>query len=322
MSARRALPILAIVGMLFAIPGIAEAAGTPNVTTSAASSITSTSATLNGTVNPAKQSTTYSFQYGATTGYGASTAAQAVGGNGTKSVSATISGLLPSTTYHYRLIAANASGPSTGQDVTFTTATAGAVAPSKDAVSITAAPRTVTYGRSGTITGAVKGPRSGGVELILAAQPYPFTAPFRNVRTTTAAANGSYGFVIAPRTRTRYEVVARTPQPALSAVVSVGVRYAVWFSVSTTVVRRGSFVRFYGGTHPAANGRDILIQRRTNTGVFRTVARTLLHRTTSRTRSSYSIRIRIRAGGVYRVRMPAHTPYASANSRLRTITVR
>lgn len=322
MSARRAIPILAILGMLLATPGIAEAAGAPIATTSPATSIGSTSATLNGSVNPAKQNTTYSFQYGATIKYGASTATQTVTGNGTKPVSAVISGLIPSTVYHYRLIATNASGTSDGQDAAFMTTASGTAVPSKNAVSIAAIPHTVTYGRSGRLTGDVSGPKSGGARVVLAAQAYPFTAAFRNVQTTTTDPNGHFTFTISPRIRTRYEVVATPRLSVSSATITVGVRYAVSFSVSSNRVRRGAFVRFFGAIHPAANGRDILIQRRTSSGAFRTIVRTLLHRTTSKTRSSYSIRIRIRAGGVYRVRMPAHTPYAAANSRWRTITIR
>ncbi|HET9074960.1 MAG TPA: fibronectin type III domain-containing protein [Solirubrobacteraceae bacterium] len=308
--------------MLFVTPRIAEAAAAPIATTSPATSIGATTATLNGSVNPAKQSTSYGFQYGVTSTYGATTAEHILTGNGTKSVSAAISGLIPSTVYHFRLVAANASGTTDGQDSTFMTTAAGTIVASKNAVTITAVPRTVTYGRSGVISGDVSGPRSGGTGVVLKAQAYPFTAPYRNIRTTTAAANGHYSFAVTPRIATRYRVVAATPQPAASATVSVGVRSAVSFSTSTNLVRRGAFVRFFGVTRPAANGRDVLIQRRTSTGAFRTIARALLRRTTSSTRSYYSIRLRIRASGVYRVRMPAHTPYGAGNSRLRTITVR
>ena len=52
----------------------AAAAGEPVVLTGNATAITSTSATVNGTVNPEGQATTYYFEYGTTTSYGSQTA--------------------------------------------------------------------------------------------------------------------------------------------------------------------------------------------------------------------------------------------------------
>lgn len=318
----RVVPVLAVLGILFVVPGVANAAGAPTPTTGAATSIGSAGATLNGTVDPSKQSTTYSFQYGPTTSYGKTTPAGTVNGNGGKSVSASITGLTPSTLYHFRLTATNVSGSSIGQDMTFTTSAVGTPPPTKNAVSIGVTPQTVTYGRSAVISGDVTGPRSGGVQVTLESQPYPFTAPFRPTgAVTTAASNGRYSFTVAPRIRTHYEVVAKTAPPVTSAATTIGVRYAVSFFVSSTSVHRGTRVRFSGSVRPAANGRTVLIQRRSSTGVYRTVARTLLHRTTSGTRSSYSTRLRIFATGVYRVRMPAHAPYAASNSGSRMISV-
>lgn len=322
MKVFRLVPIFAILGMFFVVPGVANAAGAPSATTGTATSIGSTGATLNGTVDPNKQSTTYNFQYGPTTSYGTTTPAGTAAGNAAKSVSASITGLTPSTLYHFRLTATNASGQTIGQDMTFTTTAAGTPPPTKYAVSIGTVPGTVTYGRSAVISGDVSGPKTGGVQVVLEAQPYPFTTPFRATgAVTTAASNGRYSFTVSPRVRTRYEVMAKTAPPVTSSSATIGVRYAVSFFVSSTVVHRGALVRFFGSVLPAANGRTVLIQRRSSTGVYRTVARTLLHRTTSSTRSSYSTRLRIFATGVYRVRMPAHTPYAASNSRSRRISV-
>jgi hypothetical protein len=100
----------------------ATAASAPTVTTGSASSVTQNSATLNGTVNPNGQATSYHFEYGTTTGYGTPTSAQNAGsGTSNVSVSANISGLSPGTPYHFRLVATNASGTTQGQDQTFTT---------------------------------------------------------------------------------------------------------------------------------------------------------------------------------------------------------
>jgi hypothetical protein len=96
----------------------------PAVTTSAASGVTGTAATLNGTVNPEGAATTYQFQYGTSTSYGSVTpASPASAGSGRSAVgeSAGLSGLSASTTYDYRLVATNATGTTNGSNQTFTT---------------------------------------------------------------------------------------------------------------------------------------------------------------------------------------------------------
>jgi hypothetical protein len=319
----RVVPVAAVLGMLVVVPGAATAAGAPSAVTGAATSIGSTTATLNGTVNPDKQSTTVSFQYGTTMAYGTTATAGTVTGNSAKSVSASISGLAPSTLYHFRVTATNASGQSVGQDMTFTTAAPGTPPVTKNAVGIAAVPGTVIYGHSTVISGKVTGPNKGrGVQVALKAQPYPFTGQFTATgAVTSTGSNGHYSFTVAPRIRTRYRVVAKTAPPVTSAAVTVGVRYAVSFFVSSTIVHRGARVRFFGSVRPAANGRTVFIQRRSSTGVYRTVATAVLRPTTSSTRSSYSRRLRIFASGVYRVRIRGHVPYAASNSRSRRITV-
>jgi len=94
---------------------------TPTTTTKAASSITQTTATLNGTVNPNGLETKYWFEYGPTTAYGTKTA-ETSAGSGTANASASkgITGLAEATTYHYRLVGSNSEGKSYGADQTFT----------------------------------------------------------------------------------------------------------------------------------------------------------------------------------------------------------
>ncbi|MBK7029757.1 MAG: fibronectin type III domain-containing protein [Bacteroidales bacterium] len=92
----------------------------PAVTTLAATAVNSTSATLNGTVNPSGLATTYYFQYGTTTSYGSVTSTISAGsGASAVTVSANISGLITGQTYHFRLVATNTDGTSNGSDLTF-----------------------------------------------------------------------------------------------------------------------------------------------------------------------------------------------------------
>jgi len=135
----------------------------PEVTTGAASSITSAGANLAGVVNTIGTATSYTFEYGRTTAYGAASAPKtlAAGGNPV-AVSAPVSGLQPTTVYHYRLVATNARGTIAGGDRTFTTISGpagagGAKAGARDRTG----PRMVGTSRRLTIT------RSGKVKVSL-----------------------------------------------------------------------------------------------------------------------------------------------------------
>ncbi len=102
----------------------------PTVTTTAASSVTTSSATLNGTIDPGGVSATYHFEYGQDTNYGSQTAESApIGGTGAVAATAPVTGLSPNTTYHFRIVGHNGSGSITGDDQTLTTA---AVPPTLD----------------------------------------------------------------------------------------------------------------------------------------------------------------------------------------------
>ncbi len=98
-----------------------SATGPPVVITNPATSVTSSSATLKGTVDPHGLNTSVHFQYGTTSSYGLTTANQSFGGNTYQSVSANISGLNGSTTYHFRIVATNSAGTTYGSDKTFRT---------------------------------------------------------------------------------------------------------------------------------------------------------------------------------------------------------
>jgi 6-phosphogluconolactonase (cycloisomerase 2 family) len=103
-------------------PVIAEP---PLATTGATRGIGLHAATLTGTVNAGGQPTTYRFDYGLTTRYGLQTPPVSPGSASTPvAVQRTVSGLARGHTYHYRLVATDASGTSTGADRTFTTPSA------------------------------------------------------------------------------------------------------------------------------------------------------------------------------------------------------
>ena len=98
--------------------------GHPRATTGAATEITQTGGTLQGTVNPIGFATTYQFQWGTTTVYGNQLPASPLSaGSGTAAqvVAQNLGGLTPGTTVHYRLTATSSFGTAFGNDQTFTT---------------------------------------------------------------------------------------------------------------------------------------------------------------------------------------------------------
>jgi hypothetical protein len=94
----------------------------PIVSTGGVSSIGEGSATIEGTVNPNGLASTAYFQYGTTSAYGMSTVAQPAGSTETiAAIDASITGLEPETTYHFRILAESSAGISYGADQAFTT---------------------------------------------------------------------------------------------------------------------------------------------------------------------------------------------------------
>jgi DNA-binding beta-propeller fold protein YncE len=112
----------------------------PTLTTEGASGVSATQATVAGTINPegVAGTTTYRFDYGPSTSYGASSEPVDTGGGSSDvPAGAVLTGLQPGTTYHYRLVGTNASGSIVGADETFTTSPAQASARTGDALAIT-----------------------------------------------------------------------------------------------------------------------------------------------------------------------------------------
>lgn len=94
----------------------------PTVVTGSASTVTTESASLNATVNPNGEPVSdCHFEYGTSIPYATSVACGALPGSGKTAVavSADITGLSPNTVYHFRIVATNPGGTSTGEDQTF-----------------------------------------------------------------------------------------------------------------------------------------------------------------------------------------------------------
>jgi len=100
------------------------AAAEPLATTKGASSVTPSSATLNGLVAPRGLPAVAWVEWGATATYDNATAPVSAG-TGWKpfSLAAPIAGLAPGHEYHYRVVAQNSEGTKYGDDAVFTTTT-------------------------------------------------------------------------------------------------------------------------------------------------------------------------------------------------------
>jgi alpha-tubulin suppressor-like RCC1 family protein len=176
--------MLVVVGSLL-WPAAAVAAP-PTVTTSAASDVGATSATLNGTVNPNGTNVTdCHFNYGTSIGYGANLQCP-LSGNGSSAVpaAATLYGLQPQTTYHFRLVAQNGVDTVPGGDQTFTTPAA--TASTAPAAGTLLAFGLNAYGELGSATNN----RTGNPNPL----PAPVALAGQNGRISQLAVGGEYSF--------------------------------------------------------------------------------------------------------------------------------
>jgi hypothetical protein len=233
--------------------------GAPKAVTAPATAITPTSATLNGTVNPNGRATTWYFEYGTSTAYGSKTPSKSAGSGTTdRTVTATISNLSPSTTYHFRLVATNDAGTSRGADASFATS----------GVTIAASTTQLVYGHAVILSGTVSTKQSGETVIVLAEKFG--AASFTSIATVVTGAGGMWSYATRPTIRTSYEA---SWQSAPSSAVTVGVRPLVTFRVlkgarfSTRVIAARSFA-----------GRLVKLDRRSSFGQWVTVKRVRLNR--------------------------------------------
>jgi len=179
----------------------------PIVTTNPATNVSSTAATLNGTVNPNGLSTDYKFQYGATTNYDRETIPTILLSTGTAAipVNDAITDLAPNTLYHYRVVASNSAGTSNGADQTFTTTTSGT------APIVTTTAATSVSSTSATLNGTVN---PNGLSITVKFQYGTTTSYGSEINATPGSVTGTIAVPVsaaltglAPETLYHYRVV-------------------------------------------------------------------------------------------------------------------
>jgi hypothetical protein len=233
--------------------------GPPIVHSGPPTGVTSTGATLTGTLDPSGHSTSWYFQYGSTAGYGSKTPSQNAGSNGgTRTVSAGIAGLTPGATVHYRLVATSSAGTAYGADTVLTTI--GPVA------TLAASSPAVVHGHGVTLSGSVSSKKENE-RVAVFAQRYGNTS-FTSVTTVLTGPGGTWSLVVRPTIRTTYKTIYNG---FTSATVTVGVRPAV----SLRALPKLRFTTHVAGARSFA-GRVVQLQRRLLDGRWRTIARVRL----------------------------------------------
>lgn len=276
----------------------------PAVVTGHAGSITQTTARLAGTVDPEGEATSYVFQYGTSSAYGSQTPTVDAGsGTATVSASAAIGPLTPDTTYHYRLVATNPAGTTSGHDVTFKTVSAPA------GVTIAASPEAITFGQGVSLSGRVLAPRPTHTTVTLQSASSA-GGPWADVASTTAAGSGAYSFRPAPGSNTYYRALS---DGATSAPVLVWVRFRIGLRVSRLRPPLGGWVWFHGQAAPAHGGMHVLVQWLGPRGRWHTVKVTRL-RGAGGGFSVYRVRVRIARFGRYRVVVGSDSGHAQGRS--------
>ncbi len=154
----------------------------PTATTVAATSITQTSAKLNGEVNPGKVATRYWFEYGTTADLGRTTALTSIpAGSVNTAVSVSVSNLNSNTTYYFRVNAQNRFGTETGTIFKFKTASS----PTASAPAATTIAATSITTTSATLNGTVN-PNGGATTYWFESSANPlFTLPLYHTTSKT-----------------------------------------------------------------------------------------------------------------------------------------
>jgi hypothetical protein len=293
---RRCMRTVFLAIAALALAPAAATAATPTVSTGAAARVTPTTASFTGKVNPRALSTSYHFEWGPNTGYGANTPA-APAGNGTANVTALadVGGLAPDTVYHFRIVATNRDGTTRGADRSFRTKK------QPLGLNLAANPNPTIYGAGTTILGNLSGTGNAGQTIVLRQNPFPFTAglqPFGNPVVTDKNGNFTVALLSVPIT-TQYQA-AVSGKPVVSAVLTVPVAVRVGTEVNHQNVKRGRKVRFTGSVRPARDGAQVAIQKLGSSGKWVTVGGTITrHR--DATLSVYRKSVTVRRGGTYRV---------------------
>ncbi len=247
-------------GVLALCCGPAIAAKTPRpsrplATTEAAAEVTFTTANLYAKVNPNGSPTSFFFELGLTSTFTSNTYIQSAGAGRTGArVGTAVSGLTPGTTYYYRVVALSERGESFGAIMSFVTPKVPL------GVAFTNVQDPVPYGAPVTVEGALSGSEAANREVVLQANPYPYTGGFQQVgNPLITSATGTFAFSdagLSVDTQLRVVTVGGTVvvSPILNEEVSVLV------SLHAQATHQRGYERLYGNINPGEPGFPIAFQ--------------------------------------------------------------
>jgi phosphodiesterase/alkaline phosphatase D-like protein len=227
-------------------------------TTKGATFVTHNTATMNGIVNANTTTSQVNFQYGTNTSYGTTVLANpdTVTGNTNTPVSYNLSGLIPNTTYHYRVLAKNAVGSSNGNDTFFKTNKITPVAITNSAGSIT------------TTSAIIKGTVNANNSLTNVSFQYGLTTAYGN--TVNAVPDTVNGIINKSVSQTLSGLLANTTYHYRVVAVNAAGTTNGADSIFTTLPEKSlattDTVKLYGATY--ATLRGIVNARNTPTAVI------------------------------------------------------
>lgn len=289
-----ALVCLTLAGTLSSPAGAAPQP--PSVNGVSAYEVTISSAVLVGYVNPRGVATSYYFEYGTTSAYGAQTPTASAGaGSSEVKASAAVTGLASGVTYHYRMVAVSAAGTRTGPDHVFTTVRI----PLSFQVAASANP--VALGNAFSIQGTLSGSGSAERELELQTNPFPYAAGMMRYGSPVVTdASGHFSFPVAGLLENAHFRVVTVGVPAVaSPPIAEGVAIRVVLHARRARSRRrGKLYRLYGIVMPADVGAHVVFKLLGPGGSTVNVGGTRVKRGSS-TFSRFSAIVRVRRPGRY-----------------------
>jgi hypothetical protein len=292
----RMFSLLSLLVAALALPlpaALAATSSAPTVAATGSSNITYSSAVLFSSIDPKGQVTSYSFQYGTTSGYGGQTPL-APAGNGTIAIrlNQTVTGLQPNTTYHYRVVAVNSAGTTDGLDRVFKTASVPL------SVQIAGVPNPVIFGNPFVVEGNLSGTGAANHEVALQSNPYPYLSGFKDVGNPEVTnSTGGFSFpYVGLLENAQLRVVTVGKPEVMSPVITESV--AVKVSFHARRAHRRGYVYLYGTVEPAEVGALVgfqLLQPGNSVNEGGTVVKAA-----TPTESSFGRTVRVRHPGVYR----------------------
>jgi hypothetical protein len=284
----------------------------PAISSGGVSDVQPNAATISGAINPHGASTSYRFEYGLSTSYGASSPNGSLAASTrTSTVRARIGGLTSGKRYHYRVVATNSAGTTRGSDRSFvaaTTATSATLAASKDPV---------TYGQPVVLSGKLGGTKTSNVRVRLQTTVFPFSSPFADTgNALKSTSKGEYSFTLPVVTATTRALVVVDGLPSFVSKIVV-VRSAARAGITSITRRVGGTVVVRGRVIPATPNAVGAVQRQSAAGKWLPLKRA---RVGSDGRYSVTLRARKRAMLIRTIGLP-HDGGAHVSGTSRTVKI-